>query len=181
MKKRYKVLSLLLLIALLGTCFPATRVEAGARTIAITGKTFESDGDWNNLRNQVTVDEEKLIFPVDSTEKTGMICKTVIRGDKYFNALASAECNLKLTKLPAGQSFALCFGLAGIEASLGNTAGEGHLAAFEADANAAAGAGLLTLVTATCGLAVAGCMAAALALGNMSGAHCGRKFIEFHL
>ena len=120
MKKRYKVLSLLLLITLLGTCFPAKHVEAGARTVSITGKTFKSDGDWNNLRSQVTVDEEKLIFPVDSTEKTGMICKTVIRGDQYFDALASAECNIKFTKLPAGQKFALCFGLAGIESPLGN-------------------------------------------------------------
>lgn len=120
MRKRYKVLSLLLLIALLGTCFPAARVEAGARTISITGTTFKSDGDWNNLRSQVTVDGEKLIFPVDSTAKTGMICKTVIRGDQYFDDLTSAECNLKFTKLPAGQSFVLAFGLAGIESSLGN-------------------------------------------------------------
>ena len=120
MNKRYKVLSLLLLIALLGSCFPATRVEAGARTVTLTGKSFKSDGDWNNLRNQVTVDGEKLIFPTDSTEKTGMICKTVIRGDKYFDALVSAECNLKFTKLPAGQNFVLSFGLSGIESGLGN-------------------------------------------------------------
>ena len=120
MNKTYKVLSLLLLVALLGSCFPAARVEAGARTVTITGKTFQSDGDWNNIRKQVTVDEDKLIFPTDSTEKTGMICKTVIRADKYFDALASAEFNLKFTKLPAGKSFAICFGLAGIESALGN-------------------------------------------------------------
>jgi len=120
MKSKFKVLSLLLLVALLGSLFPATHAEAGARNVTITGKTFKSDGDWNNMRKQVTVDEEKLIFPVDSTAKTGMICKTVIRGDKYFDALASAECSLKFTKLPAGQSFAISFGLAGIEAGLGN-------------------------------------------------------------
>ncbi len=120
MRNKYKVLSLLLLVALLGSLFPVSRAEAGARNITITGKTFKSDGDWNNLRGQATVDGEKLIFPTDSTEKTGMICKTVIRADKYFEALASAECNLKFTKLPAGQSFVISFGLAGIESSLGN-------------------------------------------------------------
>ena len=68
-----------------------------------------------------------------------------------------------------------------VEASLGDTTCQRHLAAFKSDADAAAGAGLLTLVTATCGLAVAGSVAAALALSNMSGAHCGGEFIEFHL
>ena len=120
MRNKYKVLSLLLLVALLGSLFPVSQAEAGARKIVITGKTFKSDGDWNNMRGQVTVDEEKLIFPTDSTEKTGMICKTVIRADKYFDALASAEGNLKLTKLPAGKSFVMAFGLAGIESGLGN-------------------------------------------------------------
>ena len=120
MKKRYKVLPLLMIIVLLGTVLPTTHVEAGARTFTVTGSTFKSSAEWNNLKNQATVDGEKLIFPADSTEKTGFICKSVIRADEYFETLASVEMNLKLTQLPAEKSFVLAFGLAGIESGLGN-------------------------------------------------------------
>lgn len=120
MKKTVKLLSLLMALILIGSFLPAERVEAGAKTNTITGSTFKSDGDWNNLKNSVTVDGTKLVFPADSTEKTGMICKSVIRGDKFFETLALVECNLKFNKLPAGQSFVLAFGLPGIESKLGN-------------------------------------------------------------
>ena len=120
MKKRFKLLSLLLIFALFGAILPTTQVEAGARTITIDGSSFKNDGEWNNLKDHVTVDEKKLIFPVDSTEKTGFICKSVIRGDAFFEKLASVECNLKFSKLPSGKSYVLAFGLPGIEAGLGN-------------------------------------------------------------
>ena len=48
-----------------------------------------------------------------------------------------------------------------VEAALGKTAVKGHLAAFETDAGAAAGAGFLALVAFAGGLAVAGAFAAA--------------------
>jgi len=67
-----------------------------------------------------------------------------------------------------------------VEASLGDAACQRHLAAFEADADTAAAAGLLTLVAAACGLAVAGSVASALALVDMGGTSCGRKFMNIH-
>ena len=120
MKKTFRLLSLLMLLVLIGTILPTAQVEAGARTITINGSSFKNDGEWNNLKDHVTLDGTKLVFPVDSTEKTGFICKSVIRGDEFFDTLASVECNLKLTKLPADKSFVLAFGLPGIEAGLGN-------------------------------------------------------------
>ena len=68
-----------------------------------------------------------------------------------------------------------------MEAALRDAARQRHLAAFEADADAAAAAGLLTLMTAAGGLAVAGRVAAALALADMGGAHNGRKFVDIHV
>lgn len=120
MKKRMKLLSMLMVLVLLGSFLPTTHVEAGAKTNTIDGSSFKSDGDWNNLKDHVTVDGEKLIFPTDSTEKTAFICKSVIRKDEFFETLASVECNLKFTQLPAGKSFVLAFGLPGIESKLGN-------------------------------------------------------------
>ena len=67
-----------------------------------------------------------------------------------------------------------------VEASLRDTTCQRHLAAFEADADAAAGTCLLALVATACGLAVAGCVASALALVNVGGASYGRKFMNIH-
>ena len=60
-----------------------------------------------------------------------------------------------------------------VETALGQTADEGHLAAFETEADAAAGAGLLALVALAAGLAVAGAFAAAEALDAMARAGTG--------
>ena len=67
-----------------------------------------------------------------------------------------------------------------VEASLGDTACQRHLAAFKADANAAAATCLLALMAAACGLAVTGGVASALALVDMGGAGYGRKFVYIH-
>lgn len=119
-KHRYKALVLLLIVVVLGTVVPTSQVEAGAQTHTMDASTFKNEGDWNNLKGDVKVDGTKIIFPVDSTARTGFICKSVIRGDEFFPLLASVECDLKLTKLPAGKSFVLSFGLPGIESNLGD-------------------------------------------------------------
>ena len=66
-----------------------------------------------------------------------------------------------------------------VEAALGDTPGEGHLAAFEADADAAAAPGLLALVAAAGGLAVAGAVTPALTLGNLGAAGGGESSLSF--
>ena len=67
-----------------------------------------------------------------------------------------------------------------VEASLGDTTCQRHLAAFKSDAGTAAAAGLLALVTTACGLAVTGRVASALALIDVGGAGYGRKIIDIH-
>ena len=56
-----------------------------------------------------------------------------------------------------------------VEAALGDAADEGHLAAFETDADGAAGTGGLALATATAGLAVAAGFTLAEALAAVLG------------
>src|SRR5699024_6028167 len=68
-----------------------------------------------------------------------------------------------------------------VEAALGDTAGQRHLAAFKTGADAAAAAGLLALVATAGGLAVACTGATALALPNMGGAGGGRQFMQIHV
>ena len=65
-----------------------------------------------------------------------------------------------------------------IEAALGQAADEGHLAAFEAEPDAAAGAGLLAFVALAAGLAVAGAFAAAEALDAMARTGTGLEGVE---
>ena len=67
-----------------------------------------------------------------------------------------------------------------VETTLGYAADQGHLAAFEAGTDLAAGAGLLALVTTTTGLAVAGTVTAALTLAHLGGASDRREFMELH-
>ena len=67
-----------------------------------------------------------------------------------------------------------------VEAALGDAAGQRHLAAFKANTDLAAGAGLLALVTAAAGLSVAGAGAPALPVRGPDGAFSGRQFAQFH-
>ena len=68
-----------------------------------------------------------------------------------------------------------------VETALGDTTCQRHLAAFKSHANLAAGAGLLTLVATTAGLAVAGTGTTALTLAHLSGASNRRKFMKLHI
>ena len=67
-----------------------------------------------------------------------------------------------------------------VEAALGQAADEGHLAAFESEADRAAGAGFLAFVPLAGGLAFAGAFAVAEALGAMLGAGTGFESVEVH-
>ena len=64
-----------------------------------------------------------------------------------------------------------------VEAALRDAACQRHLAAFEADAELAARTGLLALVSAACGLAVASAGTTALALIHMGRTHNRSKFM----
>lgn len=119
--KKIKVFTLLIAIVMLVTALPSTQVEAGAIKHTIDSSTWGNDADWNNFKGDVVAGDGKLVFPKESTEKTSYISKSVIRKDDYFSTLATVECSLKLTQLPAGKSFILAFGLAGIEAGAGES------------------------------------------------------------
>ena len=73
------------------------------------------------------------------------------------------------------------FGKDVVEAALRDAARQRHLAAFEADAELAAAAGFLALVTTTGSLAVAGGGATAFALIDMGRTHDRSKFVQIHL
>ena len=66
-----------------------------------------------------------------------------------------------------------------VEAALGQTTGQRHLAALKADTDFTAGTGLLALVAAAAGLAVAAAGATALAIGLTDGALSARQFAQF--
>lgn len=120
MKKGIKLFSLLMMLVVLGVSIPATDVKAGAKTTVLNSSSFKNKSDWNNVQSQVKIEDNKLIFPADSTDKTGFICKSILRRDEFFSSLAVAEFDLQFTKLPAGQSFVLAFGLPGIESKMAN-------------------------------------------------------------
>lgn len=120
MKKGIKLFSLLLMLVMLGVSIPTADVKAGAKTTTLGSNSFKNKSDWNNVQSQVEIKDNKLIFPADSTDKTAFICKSILRRDEFFSSLAIAEFDLQFTKLPAGQSFVVAFGLPGIESKMAN-------------------------------------------------------------
>lgn len=122
MKKKNGI-ALVLSIAIILSCMvmPSLPVNAGSNILVLDSSSLENSAKWNNVSGDVVVEGEKLIFPNDSTDQTKFITKIETEKDSFFEELATAECSLKLTQLPAGQKFILAFGLSSIEAESGES------------------------------------------------------------
>ena len=95
------------------------KTEAGVSQIILDASS-QSSNSWNNVEGDVTVEEGKVIFPNESTKYTRYISKSAVKKDEDFEILATMSADMKLTKLPSGESFIWAFGLSGIESEQGD-------------------------------------------------------------
>ena len=95
------------------------KTEAGVSQIILDASS-QSSNSWNNVEGDVTVEEGKVIFPNESTKYTRYISKSAVKKDEDFEILVTMSADMKLTKLPSGESFIWAFGLSGIESEQGD-------------------------------------------------------------
>lgn len=122
MKKRHIVAMMLVCVLFLGGAFDLQAL-AGTRTLTSQVLADEADlnnADWNFTDVNIVVKDNKLVIPSDtSTAETKFISKNVATLYPEVENMIKIDATVKFTKLPGGKQFILAFGLAGIEAGVG--------------------------------------------------------------
>ena len=118
--RRGKRIASVLLTAVLMTVSALTPMEikAGNSEILLDGETLATS-DWNNPEGDVVVEEEKLIFPEESTDYTRFIAKSPAKIEELSSTLVTLSATVEFNKLPQGKSFILAFGMSSIESTVG--------------------------------------------------------------
>lgn len=117
--KKKMALLLVMIAALTVSLFPCKLSLAGDGSIVLDSSTLSDAQAWNNLGDSVTVENGKLIFPGESDKYTRFISMSEARISEELQNVLKAECSLKLTQLPEGESFVLGLGLNSIESGIG--------------------------------------------------------------
>lgn len=119
MKRGKRIASVLLAAALLSVSVLAPmETKAGSSEILLDGETLSTSA-WTNPEKDVVVEEQKLVFPEESTDYTRFIAKSPVKLEELSSILVSMSATVKFNKLPQGKSFILAFGLSSIESIAG--------------------------------------------------------------
>ena len=121
-KKKRIITSFFLAGILLVSSRSVLNVEAGASSIVTDNSSFKEELDtslWNNSDRDVLIQDGVLVFPNESTDTTSLISKTIARSSDKYEELVHADLTMQLMQIPEGQKFVLAFGLASIDAVLG--------------------------------------------------------------
>jgi hypothetical protein len=114
-KRVFVVIALVLAFSMTLT-FP---VFAGIRTTVLDSSSLEDVSLWNNLSNDVVVENGELIFPNNSTQYTRFVSTNAAKTNTGLGYVASIACKLQFTQLPENEKFILAFGLSDIESGMG--------------------------------------------------------------
>lgn len=101
---------------------PMKVVKAGSSDIVIDNSSFAETLDqtkWNVPNADVLVENNKIIFPAESTSDTRLLTRQPAKASKYHEEMLSADYTLKFNELPSGQQFFVAFGLANVESYYG--------------------------------------------------------------
>ena len=64
---------------------------------------------WSNPDSKVTVENQRLLFPKESTSDTRLITKTAARESAMHEVLVEAEATLNFESLPENEKFVFAF------------------------------------------------------------------------
>lgn len=114
--RRGKRIAYVLLAATLMTVSALTPMEtkAGQSELLLDGESLKTSS-WNNPEGDVVIEEEKLVFPNESTDYTRFITRTSVKKEEKASNLVTLAASIKFNQLPQGKSFILAFGLGSIE------------------------------------------------------------------
>lgn len=122
MKKGLKFTVFLLTAVCIAACFRPITSYAGRSKVAVGNSSFAekiNNTIWNNPEGDVLSENNKLVFPAESTEDTRLISKSALRQNELTPVMFHAEYAIKAAQLPEGQEFVLACGLSSIESRLG--------------------------------------------------------------
>lgn len=118
-----KVFSFLLVVTLLSAGIYHMPVEAGSSDIIIDSSTYAEGLDnsvWNNPDDDITIEQNTIVFGSTSSEFTRLITKTAVKGTAEVEELVKAEATMQFTSLPKGETFAIALGVKKIESLQGD-------------------------------------------------------------
>ena len=121
-RKIFKHVSFFLMFVLIMGSMNILPVSAGTSYIVVDNRSFDEELDtslWNNMEGDIQIQNKTLIFPNESSSETSLITRTDARNSGVFEDLVKAEVNMQFTQLPADKMFVMAFGLASVEAMLG--------------------------------------------------------------
>lgn len=117
-----KHISFLLVSMLVVGSIHVLPAKAGSSSVVVDSSSYEKELDtslWNSPNNDVQVQDGTLVFPNESTDTTSLITRVNARISEYHDELVSAEAAMQFNELPEGETFVLAFGLASVEALMG--------------------------------------------------------------
>lgn len=114
--RRGKRIAYVLLAAALMTVSALTPMEtkAGNSELLLDGESLTSF-DWNNPEGDVAIEDQKLVFPKESTDYTRFIAKNPAKREEKVANLVTLDASITFNQLPQGKSFILAFGMSSIE------------------------------------------------------------------
>lgn len=101
-----------------------TPVHAGTSKIVVDEQTYTEKIDlatWSNPDSKVVVENNKLLFPSDSTSDTRLITKSSARESDMHDVLVEGSANLNLQVMPENEKFIFAFALSSIEGLPGDS------------------------------------------------------------
>lgn len=112
----------MLVAALLWGSFSSLTVRAGESQTIIDDSSYEekiNNNLWNSPEGDVLVEDNKLVFPAESTADTRLISKNAVKKYDVLSTMFEAEYSMKAAAIPEGQEFIFACGLSGIESLSG--------------------------------------------------------------
>lgn len=123
MKRKWNiVVGVLLAVAVsVGSLSPLT-AKAGESQTIIDDESLDkkSNALWNNPEGDVVLQDDKILFPQESTGDTRLITKVAAKVYEELPVMFDGSYSLNLSSLPEGQEFVFACGLARIESFLGD-------------------------------------------------------------
>lgn len=119
MKRGKQIGFVLLAVALLFvSALTPMETKAGNSEILLDGETLATSA-WTNPEKDVVIEDEKLIFPKESTDYTRFIAKTPAKIEELSSTLITFSSTVKFSNFPQGKRFILAFGMSSIESTVG--------------------------------------------------------------